>query len=242
MYYQRIRKSEPAGRLRIIALPLLLALSWPAAAEKQSLQAIRASVEHYVRAEFRALGPISAVEVAQLDPRLTLASCEHPLTPFTPNGQRRLGNATIGVRCEGQRPWTLYVPVRIISSVNILTARRALTRGSLLTEQDLASVKRDAASLPYGYFTDPALVVGQQLKRSVRPGEVLSPAMIAPAPLVQRGQQVWISARSGSVNVSMQGEALADGAAGERIRVRNLSSNRVLEAEVVSGGLVQVLW
>lgn len=226
---------------RVIALLLLIA-SWPAAAERQSLEAIRKSVEGYVRAEFQELGAITAVDVAQLDPRLTLAPCEQELAPFTPNGQRRLGNATIGIRCEGERPWTLYVPVRIASSVNILTSRRPLPRGSILTEQDIAVVQRDAASLPYGYFTNPAELIGMQLRRPLRPGEVFSPAMVTPAPLVQRGQKVWIATQTGGVSVAMQGEALNDGAAGERIRVRNLSSKRVLEAEVISSNQVQVPW
>lgn len=228
---------------RRLATLLLLLFAWsPVAAQHQPLEDIRQAVEDYVREEFQTLGTISAVEVSQLDPRLKLARCAQALAAFTPNGQRRLGNATIGIRCNSERPWTLYVPVRITSSVNILTARRPLARGSILTEQDLAIVERDASGLPYGFFTDPDALLGQQLKRPMRPGEVFSPAMVTPAPVVQRGQDVWIAVQTDGINVSMQGEALADGATGERIRVRNLSSNRVLEAEVVNSNLVRVAW
>ncbi len=233
----------PYRPARTVALLLGLTTCWaPAQAGIQSLEAIRASVERYVRTEFSALGEISAVEVSALDPRLQLAACEQPLEPFTPAGQRRLGHATIGIRCSGERPWTLYVPVRIESTVKIMTAARALPRGKILTPDDIKPVVRDVAALPYGYFTSADILTGQKLKRAVRPGEVLSPTMVAPAPLVERGQIVWIATKASGIEVRMQGEALADGAAGERINVRNLSSRRILEAEVVDNGLVQVPW
>jgi flagella basal body P-ring formation protein FlgA len=110
----------------------------------------------------------------------------------------------------------------------------------VLSRQDLVAVQRDVGALPYGYFTDSETLVGQQLKRPVRPGDILSPAMVAPAPAVERGQTVWIAAESGGIKVTMKGEALADGAIGERVPVRNLSSKRVLEAEVISANLVRV--
>ena len=121
---------------------LLLLVSASPATAKHPLEDIRQNVERFVHAEFASLGNITAVEVTRLDPRLALARCEQPLEPFVPNGQRRLGNATIGVRCDGQRPWTLYVPVRITSSVNILTARRPLSRGTVLAADDLVTVER----------------------------------------------------------------------------------------------------
>lgn len=221
----------------------LLALAFgctSALAATQSLATIRSAVERHVHAEFSELGPITSVEVSTLDPRLRLSACKKPLAPFTPNGQHRLGNTTIGVRCEDDRPWSLYVPVRIVSNVNILTAARPLPRGSILTPDDISTSQRDAATLPYGFFTDPDLLAGLQLKRAIRPGEVFSPTMVTPPPLIERGQTVWIAAETEGIKVTVKGEALADAAAGERVRVRNLSSKRTIEAEVTGPAMVRV--
>jgi flagella basal body P-ring formation protein FlgA len=38
----------------------------------------------------------------------------------------------------------------------------------------------------------------------------------------------------------MSGKALADGVAGQRVQVRNLSSRRVVEGTVVAPGLIRV--
>jgi flagella basal body P-ring formation protein FlgA len=211
-----------------------------ALAAPQSLAMIRAAAERHVRAEFSELGTITAVEVSTLDPRLRLSACKKPLTPFTPNGQHRLGNTTIGIRCDDDKPWSLYVPVRIVSHVKILTAARPLPRGSILTPDDISISQRDAATLPYGFFTNPELLTGLQLKRAIRPGDVFSPAMVAPPPLIERGQIVWIAAEAGGIAVTVKGEALADAAAGERVRVRNLSSKRTIEAEATGPAMVRV--
>jgi flagellar basal body P-ring formation protein FlgA len=45
----------------------------------------------------------------------------------------------------------------------------------------------------------------------------------------------------GGLSLTGQGVALESGAAGERIRVRNVSSQAVLEAEVVGPGEVRVV-
>lgn len=225
---------------RYLLLVILCASCTMALASTQSLATIRSTVERYVHAEFSALGTITAVEVSSLDPRLRLSACKKPLTPFTPNGQHRLGNTTIGIRCDDSKPWSLYVPVRIVSSVNILTAARPLPRGSILTADDISVSQRDVAALPYGYFTDLELLTGMQLKRAIRPGDVFSPALVTPPPVIERGQIVWIAAEAGGIQVTVKGEALADAATGERVRVRNLSSKRTIEAEVTGPAMVRV--
>lgn len=220
---------------------LLLALFAPAtAAGKQSLARIAETVERYVRSEFADLGEISEVQISSLDPRLNLPACALPLETFPAQGQRRLGNTTVGVRCEGARPWTLYVPVRIVSRVTVMAAARPLPRGSRLGAADLTPISRDAASLPHGYFVDAEALLGMELRRAVRAGEPLTPSVVSAPPLVQRGQQVLLSAGSDAISVSLQAQALEDGAAGELIRVRNLSSQKVLEAEVVGPHRVRV--
>lgn len=226
--------------LRISLMLLMLSVFCaPASSAPQSLAEIRSAVEQHVLSEFGTLGEITAIEVSTLDPRLKLSACDQPLSTFTPNGQHRLGNTTIGIRCDNHKPWSLYVPVRIVSNVNILTAARSLGRGSILTAEDISIKQHDAASLPYGFFTDSSELIGQQLKRAVRPGEVFAPTMVTPPPLVERGQTVWIAAEAGGIKVSVKGEALTDGAAGQRVRVRNLSSKRTIEAEVMGPAMVR---
>ena len=58
--------------------------------------------------------------------------------------------------------------------------------------------------------------------------------------LVRRGQIVTLVAGGGPVEIRTTGKALADGAAGERVRVRNERSNRIVEGVVAEDGTVRV--
>lgn len=235
-------RRRPILRYRPLAVAAALALFWSlaAAAGTQSLDQVTATVRSFVEQEYAGLGTISEVHIEALDPRLKLAACERPPQAFAAPGQRRMGNVTVGVRCKGARPWTLYVPVRIVSEVAVLTAARPLPRGAVLKPSDLLPLSRDVAALPHGYFTDAGRLIGMQLKRPLHAGDTISPAAVTAPTLVERGQQVLLRAAVDGIQISMKGEALEDGASGERIRVRNLSSRRVVEAEVIGRNQVRV--
>ncbi|MEO1234191.1 MAG: flagellar basal body P-ring formation chaperone FlgA, partial [Myxococcota bacterium] len=59
-------------------------------------------------------------------------------------------------------------------------------------------------------------------------------------PLVRRGQPIRVQVRVGRMKVTMSGEALADGAAGDMVKVLNPSSKQILTGHVVEFGLVEV--
>ena len=68
----------------------------------------------------------------------------------------------------------------------------------------------------------------------------MTPRVLEAPRLVRRGERVTITARADGIDVRMAGKALMDGTAGERIRVRNINSDRVIEATVASPGMVEV--
>lgn len=51
--------------------------------------------------------------------------------------------------------------------------------------------------------------------------------------LVRKGEQILIQAINGNIKITMAAVALADGALNETIKVRNLTSKRVVDAQVV---------
>lgn len=219
---------------------LLLCAGAEASVKFQSLDAVRAAVSDYIQREYRDQDTISAIEISQLDPRLNLPACPRPLEVFPLNGRQRLGNATFGVRCNGERPWTLYVPVRITRTVTVLAAAVPLARGTVLKASDLKPIQQDAGSLPHGYFTRLEDLVGMELRRPLQAGAVITHAAVTAAAVIERGQEVLLVADNGAVAVSMKGEALESGAPGERIQVRNLSSRRIVQGEVIDRHRVRV--
>jgi flagella basal body P-ring formation protein FlgA len=88
---------------------------------------------------------------------------------------------------------------------------------------------------------DPAMVIGMQLKQQIQPGVPIPLAELMQPTQISRGDPVRLQLQVGGLSVVGQGVALESGAAGERIRVRNVSSQAVLEGEVVQSGIVRVI-
>ena len=214
---------------------LAVAQSW------QSLDSIRDAAVERVRSDLSAGSARRSVEADALDERLHLAACDVPLEAFMPPGGRRGANSSVGVRCSSPQPWKIYVSVRVSSRDRVLVAARPLPRDAVLGSADLEAVERDVDQLAQGYVTDVAQLSGMRLRRPIAAGAVLTPAMLASVPLIARGQQVTLEAGADSMSIRMAGEALDEAALGQRIRVRNLSSARVVEGVVRSAQVVEVL-
>ncbi|WP_412852473.1 flagellar basal body P-ring formation chaperone FlgA [Ectothiorhodospira shaposhnikovii] len=175
-----------------------------------------------------------------LDPRLRLRACDGPLETFLPPGTRMTGHTTVGVRCTTPSPWSLFVPMQIVVRGEVVVLERALPRGTLISEGDIRLELRDLGSMHGGYLTEPTAVTNMVLRRALPAGTALSPQMVEPQRLVQRGQKVMLVAQNTAISVRMEGQALADGAYGDRVQVRNLSSRRIVEGRVLSAGVVGV--
>ena len=226
-------------RLRLISLSLVAAgaaLSAPVT----DVAALQAAAEHAVRRE-RPRGDGQVIVHAQnLDPRLRLAECDQPLdAAITGDGQAR-AHTTVAVHCLGTVHWTIYLSVTIDSEFPVLVATHAMSRDAELHAADFELMPRHLPGLISDYVTKPAMLTGQRLRQSIAAGEALSLEAMTPANLIHRGQQVTLIAGSGGFEVRMSAVALSDGRLADRIRVQNLSSQRVVEGIVRSDSVVEV--
>ena len=157
-----------------------------------------------------------------------------------PEGSRELGKLTVGVSCEDEKPWSLYVPVTISIYKQVVVAARTLMRGTRITENDVRLARYDLADLNRGYFEDTSVNLGMELKRRLSAGDPLTPAMVERPRIIERGQLVNIMAVAGGMVVRTSGKALESGAVGERIGVLNVSSEQKLEGVVTENGEIRV--
>jgi len=211
------------------AIGLLAVSCTVAAAQSEDLDALRLAAIEHVQA---LLGPDVEVEVGRPDPRLRLARCDDLLEVFEQGRPVSVGNNTLGVRCPGTVPWTIYLPARVSQSVPVLVANRSLGLGHVVTADDIALVSRDQGRLRQNTLADPTLVIGQVIARPLDAGMPVTTQHLEQATVVKRGEQVIIRAGSAGFAVEAPGKALADGAPGTRIRVENLRSRRIVEGVV----------
>lgn len=223
---------------------LMVCAALPAAADDtaaQSLDSIRAVAQQHALATTDGLGGRIEVTVGSLDSRLRLAACDLPLATYdSPNGLNG-GRGVVGVRCDGSKPWKLYVPVQIAVMDSVVVSRRPLVRGQTVAADDLMLSDVDTSSLHKAYFTRIEDVVGLRSKRSIGSGTTLHAGLLQRARLVKRGSQVQLLAVTDGLQVRMRGKALADGGRGDRVQVKNLSSGRVVTGTVTGSGVIQVV-
>jgi flagella basal body P-ring formation protein FlgA len=201
---------------------------------------IRDAAENAVRAAAGAGASALTLQVAPLDPRLRVASCDRRLSAVV-NGNTSVRNqTTVGVRCEGTIRWTIYTSVSVQSQIRVLIARRALMRDAETTAADFRLEDRLVPGLASAYVCDPAALAGQRLGHPMAAGDPLTLETLTPANMIHRGQQVTLLAHSGGFEVRMVGTALSDGHEAERIKVQNQSSQRVVEGIVRSANEVEI--
>lgn len=230
------------GLLLYGCLVALMAITAPVAADAiQSHGSIQKSAEQFIAEKvLSSHGRAPVARAGSLDSRLRLKECDEPLQAFQPAGGRSLGNTTVGVRCPGTQPWTLYVPVKVSIHDTIVVAVRPLSKGAIVQNQDVELLEKDLSVLRSGYYKDLSQVIGKQVIRTISMGTAITMPMVKPQLQIKRGQQISLVAESNGLKVRMTGEALTDGASGERIQVRNLSTRKVVEGIVHSATTVQI--
>jgi len=234
---------------RALLLPALVALSlaYPlpgrgqVPTDSQPLADITAAAEAHAHTLLQDQNlPGAVVKAGNLDARLRLKLCDIPLETFSNDNNLRAGRTTIGVRCAGNSPWQLYVPVTITADTNIVVIDGPLPRGTVLSAAHLRLEPRPLSALPPQYLTSTDHALGRELTRAVNGATVASPNMLQARDLVAKGQDVTILATGVNIQVRMAGVALQKGQQGERIDVKNSSSGKTVQAVILDGATVQV--
>jgi len=221
----------------LIAWSLMTAPAAPG--PMQSHDSIREAAEQHVLDQFDQQAEQVRATAKRLDSRLRLAACDEDLETFSPYSRKNRSRITVGVRCNADDGWTLYVPVTLSLIKEIVVANRELPKDTVITSADIKTEQRDVAKLHRGYIERPRQAVGKIVKRRIHAGAIVTPGQLNVQHAVKKGSQVVIVAQIGTLVVRMSGKALANGAIGERIKVKNNSSNRQIEATVIDTGVVK---
>lgn len=113
-------------------------------------------------------------------------------------------------------------------------------RNHVVAAEDISLQKRWVRSIPLNSISDMNDVVGKSLCLSVRPNTEITGNMLKAVNAVTRGRIVQVILDSGAINITTMGMAEEDGVEGSFVRVRNISSNKIIYARVVGESKVKV--
>jgi len=220
-------------------LVVCLALCSLSAAARQDPQPVRRAIEDFLRVQIKGLPGQASFSIGSLDALNHLTPCP-AFDIALPAGARAWGRTSVVVRCQVEKPWTIYVPVKIRVIGEYLLTARALSQGQVVVEADLAKTSGDLTELPPGILTDADQALGKTVAQSVTSGRPLRGDMLRQALVVQQGQSVKLTSSGPGFQVTgAEGRALANAAAGQVVQVR-LANGRIISGIARAGGAVEV--
>ncbi len=221
---------------KCILLLLVSLYPTPLLASVQSHDVIRAQVSAFVQQQIAEQAGQTSIQVEDIDTRLLLPACAD-LEAFLPAGSRLLGKTSVGVRCNHANGWTIFVPVQIKLTQQILINARPLPAGHVLSSADLTSQSREISHA--GALTDPEQVIGKELRYSLSAGQMLRSEMLRAPYSVKQGQTVQLLVQGGSFSIRSSGVALNDASDGQYTKVKNASGS-VVSGVAHGNGVVEV--
>ena len=156
---------------------------------------------------------------------------------------RDLGRFTamLSVTADGMEPISVRISGEVSDVIELPVAVTRLAAGAIAGPDDVRMARVHVTAVHGEVVRDPAMVIGKQLKLQLQAGVPIPVADLTLPTQISRGDPVRLQLQVGGLSLTGEGMALESGAAGERIRVRNVSSQAVLEAEVVRPGVVRVM-
>jgi flagella basal body P-ring formation protein FlgA len=204
---------------------------------QQDPEAIRSAALAFLQQQSAGLPGKVDITVAPAFPR-GLADCTM-LEPFMPSGARLWGRMTVGVRCAGERPWTIYLQARISLHATYYLAARAMAPGEVLTAADLVARDGDLTGLPQAIVTDPSQAVGSVTLTRVAGGMPLRRDMLKSASAVSIGQTVRVVAAGDGFAISAEGSAMNNASPGQQVRVKT-ANGQIISGIVKDGATVEI--
>ncbi len=238
--------TQPMAVLATLAACVLLGAGTCRSQERSAqdriepLGAIRAAAASYVRSQLPPSAGVTQIIAGELDNRLRLVRCATAPRVQSAMTSAVLTRSTVGISCAGPVRWTVYVPVTVVRRIPVLVLRHAVARDAHLASDDVTVETRTVTGMTAPFLGAPAELDGRRVERTLPAGTSLTVDMFLPDLIVRRGQDVTLVVEASGIEVRAAGRALQDAAAGGRLKVENLTSQKVVEGVAESSDTVRV--
>lgn len=220
----------------------LFNLKAEASVELRIRHAIETEINHYSQRIGGPRQPKHAIELKLPSSLEQRGSCKNLKVSRANQEQAPLGRVSYSVHCHSEPSWQSRVTAQIQLWLPVVVASRAIARDEVMTEDllRLELVELRPSRLQVELQLTPLL--GLKAKRRISAGQTVSRHQLEAALLVEKGQQVIIEVQTEGFSATTLGIALESGSLKQRIKVKNLSSGKELEAEIVDEDTVRTLF
>ena len=122
---------------------------------------------------------------------------------------------------------------KISNSIKLITLRNNLKKGEVIQKHDL-KFDYKTNSVGTGFFESFDELVGRKINQNLSKGQVIKIRHLEENFMVSEGQSIIIFSDLYGINVRMQGNALENGHFNELIKVKNISSGKIVQGRVIN--------
>lgn len=133
------------------------------------------------------------------------------------------------------------VALKIQAMARVLRVNSGLPAGASVSTADLSVEQRDVAALADAYWPANEPLGAVRTRQAVAAGAVLLRSQLEALPDVERGDQVALRVRAGTVMIETSARAMHDGWSNRMLRVLPANAKDTIQARVIRGGLVEVV-
>lgn len=199
-----------------------------------SEQSLRAQIQRFIDGRLVEYGGKAEINFRRTPASLLALSGPAYTFEIEPRSSRKLGTFELLVTIQHgpAEAQTHKVAVEVALKKSVIVAISPINRGQTITRADIMTEQRSFKKLEHIGMTKPATVIGQEAKRDIRMGDMIKPGDIKSKVLVKRNDLVSIRSVRNGIAIESTGKALADGALGDSIEVRNEGSEETFWAQV----------
>ena len=123
--------------------------------------------------------------------------------------------------------------IKISNSIKLITLKNNLKKGEVIQKHDL-KFDYKTNSVGNGFFESFDKLVGRKINQNLSKGQVIKIRHLEENFMVSEGQSIIIFSDLYGINVRMQGNALENGHFNELIKVKNISSGKIVQGRVIN--------
>lgn len=124
--------------------------------------------------------------------------------------------------------------------ISVPVLQNTVQRGDIINNNDILFKEINSKKARRNYIIDIENLVGKQAKRTLVANRILRSNSVSEPILVKRNQTVSVVYRNKFVVLQMMGKALEKGKKGDMIKIKNVASDKILFAEVISPQKVMI--
>ncbi|ABC77231.1 flagellar basal body P-ring formation chaperone FlgA [Syntrophus aciditrophicus] len=175
-------------------------------------------------------------------PEVTLSREDFTLHVKENKSDEYIGNRLYQVKIRQRNNFLKHisVPTRIEVCRDVALSARPLERNRNISEHDILIVKKWFSRLPQDLLADPERIIGKRLLRSIKERSTFTASMLREPILFKKGKVVKVICDNGVLSITTLGLAEEEGTLGATVKIKNISSNKIIHAKVIGNSVVKV--